>query len=85
MSTLENLPTGPQGHWYCSFCQDIQPNLRKPMGRWDSNRGVQCPTCRNMSADWVGDAKPKPAPLSPEHGKELFGKIYEEIKHLPKP
>ena len=74
------------GHWYCSYCQDVV-NLRKPWGRWDSRRGVQCPVCRNMSADWVGDTiKPKPVqpePLSPEHCKQLFSTIYEKIKSIP--
>jgi len=82
MSTLENLPSGPQGHWYCSCCQDIV-FLRKPWGRWDSKRGLQCPVCHNMSADWVGDTAPtQPAPLSQEHGKELFAAIYPKIKKL---
>ncbi len=40
------------GNWYCSFCNDVV-NLRKPVGRWDATRGVECPVCHHNAAEWV--------------------------------
>ena len=90
MSTLENLPHGPNGHWYCSFCNDVV-NIRKPAGRWDTRKGEICPVCHNSSADWIADVAPisakpaggPPAPVSPEKAKEMFDNIYARIKQLP--
>jgi len=71
-----------QGHWYCSFCNDVV-NIRKPIGRWDDKRGVPCPVCRNRSADWVGDTrKPaKPASVSPSRGEELFEELKQNVRY----
>jgi len=76
------------GHWYCSFCNDVV-NLHKPVGRWDSKRGVACPVCRNNSADWVSDtctcggycpACAKPKPVAIERGHELFNQMRKAIQ-----
>jgi hypothetical protein len=65
-----------QGHWYCSFCNDVV-NLRKPYGRWDLKRGEQCPVCRHHSADWIPD---RPQNLSGDRAKILFHQMKEQVK-----
>jgi len=66
------------GHWYCSFCSDVIPNLRKPIGRWDDRHCV-CPVCHNHSCEWV-EVKEKPATPSPERASELFGEMKKAVK-----
>lgn len=77
------------GYWFCSHCEDTV-TLPAPLGRWDRTAAVACPVCHHFTADWKR-AVPAPAIVpdktadvpTPEEAKELFGKIYDQIKNLP--
>ncbi len=70
------MNTTIQGHWYCSYCNDVV-NIQKPVGRYDAKQGVRCPDCGHNSANWV------PARVGVEPGQtaaELFQKLREAAK-----
>lgn len=70
----------PRGYWFCSSCEDTV-TLPLPWGRWDARRGVKCPVCHHLKADWIAaPAEPtKPATMKPETAKELFKRVYQVI------
>lgn len=65
------------GHWYCSACNDVIPNMHAPTGRWDLKDGVKCYVCSNHSCRWVDTVESLRGKVTRERAKELFQKLYK--------
>ena len=64
------------GHWFCSFCDDIK---FLPAPAADSKNDVErCLDCKNNSLYWI-PAKDK-RPMSPERAAILFHQMKEAVK-----
>ena len=70
------------GHWFCDNCDDVIPNKRAPVGRWDSLVSVFCPVCHHTRAFWVKHIPPAPQGrnLTPAEAAIHFAKLRAEFQ-----
>jgi ribosomal protein S27E len=66
------------GHWYCSFCNDIK-FLSAPAGG-EEKTACKCPDCHNRSVVWVSHERILREGLTVEQAREEFQKIREAIQ-----